>query len=528
MKNIIAKIFLMFMVVVVANSSHASEKKKDALLYLNGVMTPHPDYSINYNTLALFYENYRVKHNITSDYVLPGLRNRSFGVADFGEMLNQFAELRGKKFNSVYKYVLGYAATTNISASTNASEILSTAEVALFWQEYFSKVDILADATQDLTDILVVVKNLLSENYRVVIIAHSQGGVFANATYNSLTEIEKRSVETVLVGSPIPKINSGFGYVTATNDLVMNGARIISDILPGNSTNQSVYTVVPDFLNHSFSDAYLPGNVTGNFIETLIDVAFRTIESPKDVEDEIKKAEEAAAAAEAAEAAEAAALAAQQCGNYAEENGDIKGLELKFKMGPNSGKAHIEFEAYGIPDSLSILIEGKEKWTSGFISGFRNYEYIHEPDLVGSIYTTFKVVGSEEGTLWNLYVGCPGEKPLSETSHKRKKKRYSTTFVVKADRAGAPACSFNFFVDGILVRKKGSKTVDHTMSVTLTEGDQHYYQYLDVDCDPGLNAPINTNYRAYYSAGINRMQPPISRPVEGAWGWVSILPPTKP
>jgi hypothetical protein len=101
------------------------------------------------------------------------------------------------------------------------------------------------------------------------------------------------------------------------------------------------------------------------------------------------------------------------CGGSISSRGGPEGFATTMDMGSTAGQVSVAFEAYMIPDSLSITSQNGPKTSiansGGYVNGYRTYSYDFDPDALGSRYVTVKVTGnSDQGTRWELSVSCPG------------------------------------------------------------------------------------------------------------------------
>ena len=103
------------------------------------------------------------------------------------------------------------------------------------------------------------VKASLKEGNRVVLIAHSQGNLFANGILQSISDKYQESIGMIGIASTVSTntvlINSvygkGYPYVTLMDDKVINNLRGKFTVLPANTSNTS-----STLTNHSFQKAY--------------------------------------------------------------------------------------------------------------------------------------------------------------------------------------------------------------------------------------------------------------------------------
>lgn len=106
----------------------------------------------------------------------------------------------------------------------------------------------------------------LNKGYRVIIVAHSQGNMYANEVYSRIVNSEsgekyKNSISIVSVGSPIDLVMRGNipglrkPHATAFEDIYMWAVRFFT--VGTNSYTFKYKVLTEDKLGHSFSEAYL-------------------------------------------------------------------------------------------------------------------------------------------------------------------------------------------------------------------------------------------------------------------------------
>ena len=110
-------------------------------------------------------------------------------------------------------------------------------------------------------------QSLLMEGNRVLVVAHSQGNLYANAAYTNLSQdnrIQISAFGVVSVATPASRVAGGGPYFTLVNDIVIAA---VESLFPG--TLDPNVANIPDFAdwtNHSFIKSYLNGNQTGPMI----------------------------------------------------------------------------------------------------------------------------------------------------------------------------------------------------------------------------------------------------------------------
>lgn len=110
-------------------------------------------------------------------------------------------------------------------------------------------------------------RSLLLEGNRALVVAHSQGNLYANAAYTNLdrtSDVPMEAFGIVSVANPASYVAGGGAYFTRTDDLVINAVRLAYlDTLPGNISNSNSDS---DWKHHGFIESYLGGDLSGSRI----------------------------------------------------------------------------------------------------------------------------------------------------------------------------------------------------------------------------------------------------------------------
>jgi uncharacterized protein YfaP (DUF2135 family) len=128
----------------------------------------------------------------------------------------------------------------------------------------FDAAESLIDA--DLRDHVQRYQSLMMEGNRVLVVAHSQGNLYANAAYSNLSAmgLPMNSFGIVSVATPASRVAGGGPYFTLINDIVIAAVDLV---FPGTlDPNVANIPNFNDWTNHSFVDSYLNGNQTGPMI----------------------------------------------------------------------------------------------------------------------------------------------------------------------------------------------------------------------------------------------------------------------
>lgn len=96
------------------------------------------------------------------------------------------------------------------------------------------------------------------------------------------------------------------------------------------------------------------------------------------------------------------------CGQPFEANGGPQGLSVTYLLGTRKGTVNVSFEAYTIPDSMTIYKQGTQSVllrTPGFVSGFNTGQFYADGSF--SRVTVQVVANSNIDTRWEIKLSCP-------------------------------------------------------------------------------------------------------------------------
>ena len=141
---------------------------------------------------------------------------------------------------------------------------------------------------EDLAKFRAQYETYRKQNYKIVIVSHSQGNLFANQLFNIISNDPKTpkkdgkvcGLDVVAVATPANRtVGSGF-YSTVKNDLVITP---IPSSLKSKDENPAEYKKqYEDGLHHGFLETYFRGTVTGPKIRNAIATAFSNMSFPED------------------------------------------------------------------------------------------------------------------------------------------------------------------------------------------------------------------------------------------------------
>jgi hypothetical protein len=182
------------------------------------------------------------------------IHNHSFFMLDLFEAVRQRQQLAVSRF---YRIMAGLELMPDfmVDLYLEAARLADLAGVAM---------------DSELISHIQTYKRQISEGKKVVVVAHSQGNLFANQAWPFLTGEEQGSFGIVAVASPDSTVADGRGrWVTHRQDLVV---RVSLGSLPGN-----VGGATGDFFGHEFVATYLR---SGSEAERRIrDLVRQTIDS---------------------------------------------------------------------------------------------------------------------------------------------------------------------------------------------------------------------------------------------------------
>ena len=107
------------------------------------------------------------------------------------------------------------------------------------------------------------------EGRRVIVVAHSQGNLFANAAVEAViarNPNSSNSIGIVGVANPAGRVVGNNNYITAHDDRVIDALRITHSVLSSNIDNDpGIFDDPRDFLNHSFTTSYMASELTSEY-----------------------------------------------------------------------------------------------------------------------------------------------------------------------------------------------------------------------------------------------------------------------
>ena len=278
-------------------SAHAQEEENIcrtpgvALVYFNGVNTTPSGANRAKEELKRIYGEQSESGDIIRYEILY---NYSDGLEDFVETFEQRfleqEELLAGRFELFFEAIKGNGPwlstiTETISSAAGILDgILDLSQAAIVqrlttqlgnpptavnYEEHKSRID-----------------SWILEGYKLLFVAHSQGNLFANASYNyAKTKTSEESIKIVHVAPASPELNGE--HTLAARDLVINGLRLggsapeMTNYIPGYLFRQEGVNGQKDVLGHGFLEIYINPNLsTAARIKGHVDSALASLITP--------------------------------------------------------------------------------------------------------------------------------------------------------------------------------------------------------------------------------------------------------
>lgn len=222
----------------------------------NGMFTDHGDATINKNTIELKLRN--IAETIVNEWKFELSYNHDEQAYT---LLEVFRQRMGDQTASYWRWLGNLEAAPDWFRSATRSVASG-----------FDLVEAVVD--KDLRRHVQRYESLLLAGNRVLVVAHSQGNLYANAAHGRLAakDLPMDAFGIVSVANPASRVAGEGPYFTLLNDLVVYGVSLLfPDTLPGNIENTIDYT---DWTHHNFIDSYLNGDQSGPLImQAVLDEA---------------------------------------------------------------------------------------------------------------------------------------------------------------------------------------------------------------------------------------------------------------
>lgn len=161
-----------------------------------------------------------------------------------------------------------------------------------------------------------------------------------------------------------------------------------------------------------------------------------------------------------------------QCGSTISAQGQNEGLATYMDLGTKAGKVSWQFEAYNIPDELTIKerdTKTTKASTNGRISGFKSGSWEYDGSTSKQKLDIAVTANSDPNTHWTLAVSCPGQavKPVNELRSVRfwlKGNTCNARAMVRVD--GGVYSEFSGFINKNVSTGSGTHLIQYYRSYT--------------------------------------------------------------
>lgn len=249
--KLLCHVLLLLCVLVGGFSPNVSEasycEQKTQVLFANGMFNSKGDVISSVKALEV---KMKASGQIDEQWVFGHCLNTNEGARSIYEV---FRQRMGDQVSSYWRWL----GNMEIAPDWFQSSVQTVAAS-------FDAAESLIDA--DLRDHVQRYQSLMMEGNRVLVVAHSQGNLYANAAYSNLSAmgLPMNSFGIVSVATPASRVAGGGPYFTLVNDIVIAA---VESLFPGTlDPNVANIPNFNDWTNHSFVDSYLNGNQTGSMI----------------------------------------------------------------------------------------------------------------------------------------------------------------------------------------------------------------------------------------------------------------------
>ena len=221
------------------------------VVHINGILTEPDGAQANLMRLIAEYGNAHKGHFIW--YALA--YNQTRGVArDFADSFAQVTrDMPGATFGEWINNVV-FGMTTSTMTAARAQTIGQR------YADLFGFVRPTQYQSQDLADIVLAIRQSHIKHGKLLLVAHSQGNLYANLVHDQLmstyaADFPRQSVLMAHVANPATTLRTGNYHVTTQYDVVMKAVRWAVPLTP--APNVNVPFTLSDKLGHNFIQIYM-------------------------------------------------------------------------------------------------------------------------------------------------------------------------------------------------------------------------------------------------------------------------------
>lgn len=278
------KYLLAILVQIVFLNCSLAASEKTVIYFVNGIGVTEDAAVKSLRNIKYRYTSKYILSDIFGDeYEFANAYNNSRGLRDdIVEVINQKNfETGGLTVEELIKYAkysksVAKAAIKKLSTATGGGRIVieaalraldNYAEIHLEAMKKYNSSQVFIDINETLSEMVNLYLGSLREGNRVILIAHSQGNLFAD---RALTEVKRihpeysNSIGIVSVATPASGLPHGNEYITAHDDFIIESLGAVNDALPSNFDNRSSLVNLfdgRDPSNHFFLASYFSGKL---------------------------------------------------------------------------------------------------------------------------------------------------------------------------------------------------------------------------------------------------------------------------
>jgi len=240
---------LLTIIIFILFNAHAAYATQgcSAIIHINGINTDRPDAKKNKKKLKI--EVGALHNSKQLKYALAYNPTKGF-FSDLADVIeakhNEYPEVTEAEM------ILFYLRARNEEVNQTDLDIEM---VTKFYVDQIESKGYVNLDDSDLASILSEINASVTEKENILLVPHSQGGLYANSVYARLSDARGAdNVSIYAVATPASYVAGGGGYLTSHKDLVIWGLSLIRPVL---ESNQPVSFTFGDFLGHDFREVYL-------------------------------------------------------------------------------------------------------------------------------------------------------------------------------------------------------------------------------------------------------------------------------
>lgn len=222
------------------NSDATSDKNNTSVVFINGINNTFDDATISQIALKNVIKQQRQNYTVNLAF------NKKEGfLKDIKQVVSQKFKLEDNR--QFWKII------DNFGDIQNASLIGQET-----YQKYVDELKNDKNLLPEIEDHLKQYDQDIVDGKKVVLVPHSQGNFYANASMNLMLANSKRArnqLFTVGLASPADRLLPNSSYITSSNDVLINSVRLVSPSTL--KSNIRIPFSLYDVVGHSFNDTYL-------------------------------------------------------------------------------------------------------------------------------------------------------------------------------------------------------------------------------------------------------------------------------